>query len=256
MTRAATVLVVACVALAGAADGAADGRRTGFDDLSPATQAMQRDDAQNPGMLWVSEGEALWNRKDGTRDLSCASCHGDAAAAMRGVATRYPAFDAARGHPVDLGQRIEQCRRERQGAPPRASESAELVALETYVAHQSRGLPIAPPSDPRLAPFVDRGRTLWRQRMGQLDLACAQCHDDNPGRRVGGSVIPQGHPTGYPIYRLEWQSAGTLQRRLRACMSGVRAEPYSYGAPELVDLEAYLAQRAAGLAIDTPGVRP
>ncbi len=256
MTRRVVVLVTALAAGVEWAGAAGDGRRTGFEDLSPATQAMQRDDAQNPGMLWVSEGEALWSRAGGARGVSCASCHGNAAVSMRGVAARYPAFDATLGRPVDLGQRIEQCRRERQGAPALAPESAERLALEAFVAHQSRGLPIAPPADPRLAPFVANGRALWHRRVGQLDLACAQCHDDNAGRRVGGSVIPQGHPTGYPIYRLEWQAAGSLQRRLRACMSGVRAEPYPYDAPELVDLELYLAKRAAGLAIDTPGVRP
>jgi len=49
---------------------------------------------------------------------------------------------------------------------------------------------------------------------------------------------------------------GSLQRRLRGCMSGVRAEPFAYGAPELVELELYLDRRAAGMLIDAPGVRP
>src|SRR4030095_13085071 len=109
---------------------------------------------------------------------------------------------------------------EQQGAAPLAAESHDLVALEAFVAHQSRGLPIAPPKDARLASYVARGGALWQSGMGQLALSCTQCHDDNPGRRVGGSVIPQGHPTGYPIYRLEWQSAGTLQRRRRGGLTG------------------------------------
>src|SRR5256885_16986097 len=45
------------------------------------------------------------------------------------------------------------------------------------------------------------------------------------------NVIPQAHPTGYPLYRLEWQNLGSLQRRLRNCLVGIRAEPYDYGAP-------------------------
>ena len=77
-----------------------------------------------------------------------------------------------------------------------------------------------------------------------------------PAARLGGSPIPQAHPTGYPIYRLEWQGLGSLQRRLRACMSGVRAEPFAWGAPELVELELYLARRARGMPLETPGVRP
>ena len=69
-------------------------------------------------------------------------------------------------------------------------------------------------------------------------------------------MIPQAHPTGYPIYRLEWQAVGSLERRLRNCLVGIRAEPYEYGAPELVDLELYLMSRAAGMKMDAPAVRP
>ena len=29
--------------------------------MGASTQAMQRDDTLNPGMLWVLEGEMLWN---------------------------------------------------------------------------------------------------------------------------------------------------------------------------------------------------
>jgi L-cysteine S-thiosulfotransferase len=109
---------------------------------------------------------------------------------------------------------------------------------------------------PELRPFRDLGEALFRQREGQLNLSCSQCHDDNWGKRLAGNVIPQAHPTGYPLYRLEWQSIGSLQRRLRNCMTGVRAEPYEYGAPEAVALELYLMTRARGMPIETPAVRP
>ena len=101
-----------------------------------------------------------------------------------------------------------------------------------------------------------KGKTLYFQRMGQLNLSCAQCHDDRAGLKLAGSVIPQAHPTGYPIYRLEWQNVGSLQRRLRNCMSGVRAEQYAYGSLELSQIELYLMQRANGMRIESPAVRP
>lgn len=175
---------------------------------------------------------------------------------MRGVAARYPQFDAASRRPIDLQGRINQCRSERQGAPPFAFESQELLALTTFVAHQSRGMAVTAAEDEQLAPFIDKGRALYRQRIGQLDLACADCHDDRWGERLSGSIIPQAHPTGYPLYRLEWQTMGSLQRRIRNCMIGVRAEPFAFGAAELVELELYLMRRATGLPIETPAVRP
>ena len=149
----------------------------------------------------------------------------------------------------------ETLRTEQQKAQAFPLEGRELLALSAFVARQSRGLPIES-SDPRLAPFIEQGRALYTARQGQLNLACAQCHDDNWGQKLAGIPMPQGHPTGYPLYRLEWQTLGSLQRRLRNCLSGIRAEPYPFGAPELVELERYLMWRARGMKVESPAVRP
>lgn len=231
-------------------------RRSGYEFMGRETRAMQDDDAGNPGMLWVLDGEALWKRKAGAADRACAECHGDALASMKGVAARYPAFDAARGRPVNLEERINVCRVERQKAPPLAFESRDLLALAAYVARQSRGLPIDITIDARMLTFLEAGRATFNRRQGQLNLACSQCHDDNWGAKLGGTPIPQAHPTGYPLYRLEWQGLGSLERRLRSCLAGMRAESYAYGSPELVELELYLMWRARGMKIETPAVRP
>ncbi|MDB5917223.1 MAG: SoxAX cytochrome complex subunit [Massilia sp.] len=235
---------------------AGDTRKSGFDFMSASTQAMQRDDSQNPAMLWVGGGEAGWQRRAGRSGKSCAGCHGDAKVSMRGVAARYPAFDVHTNAAIDLGERINACRVRHQQAEPLLPETEELLGLEAYVALQSRGMPLAPPADARLEPALTRGARLFAQRIGQLNLSCAQCHDANWGRRLGGSTIPQGHALAYPVYRLEWQGMGSLQRRLRNCMSGVRAEVPAFNAQELVDLEVYLAARARGMKLEAPGVRP
>jgi L-cysteine S-thiosulfotransferase len=231
-------------------------RRSGYDLMSRETRAMQDDETANPGMLWVLEGETLWNRKTGDAARACAECHGDARTSMKGVAARHPAFDPAKGRPVTLEQRVNACRVERQNAPALAYESRELLALTAYVARQSRGLPIDVAIDERTRPFVEAGRATFYRRQGQLNLACNQCHDDNWGRRLAGNVVPQGHPTGYPLYRLEWQSLGSLERRLRGCLTGIRAEPYDFGAADLVNLELFLMWRARGMTFEAPAVRP
>jgi sulfur-oxidizing protein SoxA len=233
-----------------------DQRRSGYADLGRDTKAMEDDDTANPATFWVLDGETLWNEKAGSTNKSCADCHGDAAQSMKGVAARYPAFDAHEGRPIDLEQRINLERRDRQDAPPLKYESRELLALTAYLGRQSRGMPIAEATDPRLAPFIAQGRTLFEQRQGQINMSCAQCHDDSWGKKLAGNAVPQAHPTGYPIYRLEWQSLGSLQRRLRNCIAGMRAEVYEFGSPESVALELFLMQRARGMTIETPGVRP
>jgi sulfur-oxidizing protein SoxA len=231
-------------------------RKSGYEFMGRETRAMQDDDTANPAMLSVLEGETLWQRKDGSAAKSCADCHGDARMSMKGVAARYPAFDAARGRPVDLEERVNICRAEKQQATPLAFESKELLALAAYVGQQSRGMPIDIADDGRIRPFLQAGRDMFTERQGQLNLSCAQCHDDNWGQKLAGAPIPQGHPSGYPLYRLEWQTLGSLQRRLRNCLFGMRAVSYPYGAPEVVNLELYLMWRARGLSIETPAVRP
>jgi sulfur-oxidizing protein SoxA len=251
---AAALLLAACPLHAG--DIPPNERRSGTTFMAPQTRAMQDDDTANPGMLWRLEGEELWNRKDGTSDKACADCHGDAQASMKGVAPRYPALDRELGRPVDLEQRINLERARHQQASPLAYESRELLALTAFIAQQSRGMPITAGSDEELAPFVAKGHDLFTRREGQLNLSCANCHDDNWDKHLAGSAITQAHPTGYPLYRLEWQTLGSLQRRLRGCIFGVRAQPYEFGAPELVELELYLMTRAAGMAMEAPAVRP
>ena len=233
-----------------------DARRSGYSFMGPDTRAMQDDDTSNPGMLFVLDGEALWGKKAGSADKACADCHGDARSSMKGVAARYPAFDKTLGRPVTLDQRINLCRTNHQQATPLPYESRNILALSAYVAHQSRGIAITVGDDPQLKPFVEQGRNLFMQREGQLNLACANCHDDNSDKHLAGSPITQAQPTGYPLYRLEWQTLGSLERRLRSCMTGVRAQAYGYGAPEMVALELYLMSRAHGMPMETPAVRP
>ncbi len=231
-------------------------RRSAYEDMSRDNKAMQDDDTSNPGMLAVLDGEALWSTKAGASGKSCADCHGDAEASMRGVAARYPAFDPAKGRPIDIEQRINLCRTEQQKAAPLAHESRDLLALTAYIGRQSRGMPISVAEDEKTKPFVEAGRQNYSRRQGQLNLSCQNCHDDNWGQKLAGVPLVQGHPNGYPLYRLEWQSLGSLQRRLRNCMIGMRAEPYAYGSDENVDLELFLMSRARGMKVETPAVRP
>lgn len=257
MRRAARLaaLLGAVSTFAAASDLPLDQRRSSYEDMSPATRAMQDADTDNPGMLWVLDGEALWGAKAGTAGRSCADCHGDAKQSMAGVAARYPAFDEKHGGPVSIEGRINICRAEQQKAPPLAYESRELLALSAYLALQSRGMPIAI-DERRLAPTIAAGREAFQRRQGQLNLSCAQCHDQNYGGKLAGNPIPQGHPNGYPLYRLEWQTLGSLQRRLRNCLTGVRAESQPFGSQELIALETYLMWRARGMPMESPAVRP
>jgi sulfur-oxidizing protein SoxA len=163
---------------------------------------------------------------------------------MKGVAARYP--KVVGGKAVTLEAMV----RHRQ---PFAWESDELLALTTYIAYQSRGMAIGESLSDE---DVRNGRREYFRRRGQMNLACTHCHDANAGKRIGADTVSEGQPNGYPTYRLRWQTLGSLERRLRACFSGIHAEMPPYGDPLLAELEAYLAFRGRGLPIEAPAVRP
>lgn len=229
-------------------------QQSSYQLMSAENKAMQDDASLNPAMFWVGDGESLWQAKGSPNTKSCASCHGDVKKSMRGVATQFP--KVIKGKLQTLEGQINQCREARQGAPKLAYESKDLLALTALIALQSKGIPISVKETSANRIDLKQGQEFFNQRMGQLNLSCAQCHEERAGLRLGGSLIPQGHPNAYPIYRLEWQTLGSVQRRLRNCMSGVRAQQFEYGSSEMAQLELYLMWRARGMPLESPGVRP
>lgn len=253
-------IAAAVVALASASVSddrgiAPDDLQSGYAFQASDTQALQDDPFANPGLLWVDAGREQWRRAEGVAGKACADCHGEDASAMVGVAARYPAYDDQSRSLINLEQRVNLCRVQHQDAEPLSYESEDLLSMTAFLANLSNGVPVDVTIDGAARPYFEAGRAYYYQRRGQLNLACNHCHEDNWGKMLRGDRLSQGHGNGYPSYRFDWQSIGSLQRRLRFCDRGVRAEPRDYGAPDYVALELFLAWRAAGLAIETPAVR-
>jgi sulfur-oxidizing protein SoxA len=228
---------------------------SGTEFLSPEMARQQADETRNPAFLWVEQGREQFSRRPAPDTQACIGCHAEPQLSLRGAATRYPQVDAATGTLLNLEGRIEQCRVERQKQPAFGYESAELLEMTAYVASLSRGLPVAVKTDGAARPFYEAGKAFFERRQGQLNLSCRQCHDGLVGQKLRGDTVSHGAGTGYPAYRLEWNDVGSLHRRLRACSLGVRATQFGYGSPEYLALELYLAARAKGLPIETPGMR-
>lgn len=251
-------IIICCIGITSTylvtAEAQTSARQSGYQSMSAENQVLQDDPSANPAVFWLMDGQTLWKDSAGPKQKSCASCHGDSGQSMKGVATHYPKVMS--GKLQTLEGQINQCRALNQGLPQFAYESKQLLALTAFVANQSKGLPIDVQKTANNQSDLKKGHDWFYQRMGQLNLSCAQCHEERAGLKLGGSIIPQAHPTGYPIYRIEWQSLGSLERRLRNCMSGVRAQPFEYGSTEMAQLELYLMWRARGMPLETPAVRP
>lgn len=228
--------------------------RSGLAFAGRDVQGMQADVAANPAQLWLAQGRARWDAPVEAPGRRCADCHG-ALSAQRGVAPRFPRLHAGTGRLFNLEDQVRHCVAERQQRAPPAFESDELLALTAAIVQASDGLPLQAPDDPALLPHRQAGAALYERRQGQLNLACTHCHDQRWGQRFHTDPLSQGQPNAYPVYRLEWQTLGSLERRLRSCYAGIRAEPPAFGDLALRQLAVYLNWRAAGLPIEMPAVR-
>lgn len=224
--------------------------KQGYDYQSADIQSLQDDAFSNPGMLWVDEGRELFVQPVGAKGQSCRGCHKEPA----GIAARYPSVNSRLNKLVSLTGQVQICRETYQEVEPVAHESRTALALTAYLAYLSRGEPFEPVPK-NLEAELARGRDYYYQRKGQLNLSCAQCHEQNAGRYLRGDLISEGQSTGYPLYRLEWQALGSLHRRFRACDIGVRAEPFGLGSDTYTQLELYLRSRSQPLPISAPAVR-
>ncbi|MGP1256845.1 MAG: sulfur oxidation c-type cytochrome SoxA [Kiloniellales bacterium] len=228
---------------------------SGYYFRTPETRELQDDEFMNPAFIWMERAEELWSTADGQAGKACADCHTDAAETMAGVGAGYPKYHEASGKLINLEQRINLCRTENMQAEPWKWESDELLGMTAYVRHQSLGMPVNVAIDGPAAPFFEKGKEFYYQRRGQLDMACATCHETNYGMYIRADLLSQGHSNGFPTYRLKWQKIGSLHRRIRGCNRQVRSTPYPAGADEYVNLELYLAWRGQGLPVEAPSVR-
>lgn len=217
--------------------------RSGTTFISATLQAQQKDDDLNPGMLWVDQGRDIFGR-------DCVGCHSKA----DGLAARLPKL-ASDGSVVTLERQINRCQTERMKQPAYAIESQPLLGLATYLAFASRGLSQTVAPDVTQSAAWQRAEREFTRVQGKLDFNCRVCHDQIYGKRVRTQSISQGHGVGYPAYRIDWQTLGSLNRRLRACFFGMETTVPSASDPILADLELYLAWRAQGLPIEAPAVR-
>ena len=116
-------------------------------------------------------------------------------------------------------------------------------------------MPIAVETGGKAAAAYELGKELYYTRVGQLDMACSNCHEDNYGNMIRADHLSQGQTNGFPTYRLKNAKLNSIHGRFKGCMTNIRANPYKEGSPEFTALELYVASRGAGLSSEAPSVR-
>lgn len=219
------------------------------------TRDAERDSIENPGMIAVEDGEVLWNKVEGTAGKSCASCHGDAAESMKGIGASFPKWDADSKKPINVELQINKCRTEQMGAEALAFNKGGQQELTAYIKHQSLGMPVGIDlTQGDMQSWWEKGKEVYYTRTGQLNLACASCHETAMGKFIRADHLSQGQVNGFPTYRLK-SGLTSLHQRFRGCIRDTRAEQPKAFSDDLMALETYVTWRGTGLSVETPSVR-
>lgn len=219
------------------------------------TQSLQTDDFDNPGMIFVDLAQDEWDTVEGTEDKSCASCHDDVEDTMKGVRAVYPKWNETAGEVRTLAMQINDCRVNQMGADKWKYTGGDMAGMEALISVQSRGMPVDVAIDGPAQSTWEEGKEMYYTRTGQLDLSCANCHEENYGNMIRADHLSQGQINGFPTYRLKNAKLNTSHARFKGCVRDTRAETYKPGSSEFVALELYVASRGNGLSVEAPAVR-
>lgn len=229
--------------------------RSGWTFRTGETKTVQTDDFMNPAMVFIDQAMDDWETVDGSEGKSCASCHDDVEESMKGVRAGMPKYNEKAGTLYSMEDYINECRTERMGAEAWKWDSTTMNAMKALIGMQSRGMPVDVDIDGPAREWWERGKEMYYTRYGQLELSCANCHEQNYDNYIRADHLSQGQINGFPTYRLKNSKLNSTHGRFKGCIRDTRAETFSPGSDEFRALELYVAWRGEGLDVETPAVR-
>lgn len=227
---------------------------SGWEFRSPETQQLERDDFENSGMIFVDNARAAFDEEMGPEGKSCASCH-DTPEALKGARAVYPKWDEEHGQVQTIEMQINECVTERMGAEAWDYTSQPMTEMSALMSAVSRGVTVDVATDGPAHETWKKGEEIYYTRYGQLELACANCHEDNYGNMIRADHLSQGQVNGFPTYRLKNAKLNSVHDRFKGCIRDTRGETFAPGSPEFIALELYVASRGNGLSVEGPAVR-
>lgn len=218
------------------------------------TRDLQKDDFDNPGMVFVDRGLDAWNETMGKNGESCAGCH-EGPESMKGLRTVLPRVDAKSGKLMIMEDYINSCVTKEMGLEAWGVTSDKMKDMMALISVQSRGEVVNVAIDGPAQSFWEHGKEIYYTRYGQLEMSCANCHENNYGRMIRADHLSQGQVNGFPTYRLKDAGILSAQQRFVGCVRDTRAETFKAGSDEFKALELYVASRGNGLSIEGVSVR-
>ena len=202
----------------------------------------------------LEKGEELFNTPfaNGKTYSSCFKKGG------KGIRQNYPYFDGNSGKVKTLEGEINECRK-KNGEKPLKWKKGAIASISAYMGSTANGkkISISVPNDPRAQAAYQQGKNHFYAKRGQLNLSCANCHQDSAGSRIRGDILSPalGHPSHFPVHRLKWGGLGTMHRRFGGCNKQVRAKPFKAQSTEYAALEYFLNYMSNGIEVNAPSSR-
>jgi L-cysteine S-thiosulfotransferase len=214
------------------------------------------DPTENPAMFTLDSGKALFETA-GPRGKSCASCHPKPAQSFKTWAAGMPKYDARMKKILGVEEFVTRHARATAGADF-PMESDQNLALTIYLHSLSNGEPIQVKLDhPATKAAAKRGEELMHRKIGQLNFACLDCHEQAQGKWIRGQYLGgiTGQADHFPTYRTSRSQIWDLRKRFQWCNVSVRANDLPADAPQYGDLELYLTSLSNGKKCSIPGIR-
>ncbi len=253
-TDAGTLNIVTTAPAAEHLKGVMDTVYSGWHYREDETRDLQRDDFDNPGMVFVDRGIDSWNAAQGAKGESCAGCH-EGPESMKGLRAVTPRVDAETGKLMTVENYVNECVTERMGMEAWGMTGDKMKDMLSLISMQSRGEVVNVAIDGAAAPFWEAGKEIYYTRYGQLEMSCANCHEDNQGLFIRADHLSQGQINGFPVYRLKDAGMLTAQQRFVGCVRDTRAETFKPDSDAFKALELYVASRGNGLSVEGVSVR-
>lgn len=223
----------------------------------------------NPADLYEMEGEEIWKKPAGPKNASFEKCDlGLGPGVVKGAYVSLPRYFSDAGKVMDLEMRLGHCMKTVQGIDVKDTkynkdDHKKIIALATYVAAQSKGMPVAVPQghaeEKRL---YEVGKRVFFYRAGPYDFACATCHaaDNTRIRLQGLPNLTANEPAGkaftsWPAYRVGNGQLWPMQKRLNDCYRQQRFPEPVYGSEATVALSVYMGVNGKGVASLAPTIK-
>lgn len=226
----------------------------------------------NPAELFEMKGEELWKQKRGPKNASLEQCDlGKGPGVLKGAFVELPRYFADTGRVQDMEDRLVTCMSTLQGFNAEEiaktafgrGEMANVTALATYVATQSKGMKFnLPQRHAEEKKMYELGKRAFFQRAGTHDFSCASCHGED-NKRIRLQDLPNltknpGDGIGFaawPAYRVSNGQMWSMQLRLNDCYRQMRFPEPKFASEVTIALGVYMGVNAKGAASAVPAIK-